>query len=82
MSSVVSDTADVATLEQALQTVLSQAHTACATNGEYSSECTAAWAEVEEIQTAIAERKHTAKSPFDRYCETRPDALECRIYDV
>ncbi|MBD2019707.1 Calvin cycle protein CP12 [Leptolyngbya sp. FACHB-36] len=68
-------------LEQELQQVTQQARAACATNGDLSSECAAAWDAAEEIQAAISHRKGK-QSAFDRYCEERPDALECRVYDV
>lgn len=71
-----------ATLEQTLPDVIEQARTACSTNGDLSSECAAAWDVVEEIQATLSHRKNNSKSSLERYCETRPDASECRIYDV
>ena len=71
-----------ATLEEQLPSMLEQARTACSTNGELSSECAAAWDAVEEVQATTADRRLHPKSSLDRYCEERPDAVECRIYDV
>jgi uncharacterized protein YgiB involved in biofilm formation len=70
-------------IEQELQSYIEQARTACSTNGALSHECAAAWDAVEEIQAAIADRRMArAKNSLQEYCEERPDALECRIYDV
>ncbi len=70
-------------LQQQIQTMIEQARTACSTNGDLSSECAVAWDAVEEMQAAAADRRYSAqKTNFDRYCDDRPDALECRIYDV
>lgn len=71
-------------IEQDLQAYIEQARTACSTNGALSNECAVAWDTVEEVQAAIADRRtlKQAKSSLQQYCEERPDALECRIYDV
>ena len=69
-------------LEQELPNVIEQARTACSTNGELSTECAAAWDVVVEIQSAISHRKTDRRTSLERYCETSPDASECRIYDV
>jgi hypothetical protein len=76
------ETNDTAPLEQQLQSMLEQARFACSNNGELSSECAVAWDAVEEMQAASSDRRLKQKTNFDRYCEERPDALECRIYDV
>jgi uncharacterized protein YgiB involved in biofilm formation len=80
--SQVTEMNDAAEIERQLQTLIEQAHDACATSGAVSSECAAAWDAVEEVQAAIADRRSNAKSNFERYCEEHPDAGECRIYDV
>jgi hypothetical protein len=71
-------------IEQDLQNSIEQARTACSTNGALSNECAVAWDVVEEIQAAIADRRtiKQAKNSLQQYCDERPDALECRIYDV
>ena len=71
-----------AALEQELPNVIEQARDACSINGDLSSECAAAWDVVEEIQAAISHRKSAHKNSLEIYCETSPDAAECRIYDV
>lgn len=73
---------NAATLEAQLPSMLEDARTACRTNGDLSSECAAAWDAVEEVQAASADRRLSQKTSLDRYCEERPDASECRIYDV
>jgi uncharacterized protein YgiB involved in biofilm formation len=73
---------DLTNLKQELQTLVDYARDACSTNGDLSSECAAAWDAVEEMQAATADRRSQEKTFFDRYCIERPDALECRIYDV
>jgi CP12 domain len=76
------ETNSASTLEEQLPSMLEQARTACSTNGDLSSECAAAWDAVEEVQAATADQRFHAKTSLDRYCDERPDALECRIYDV
>ena len=76
------ETNDATTLDAQLPSMLEQARTACSTNGELSSECAAAWDAVEEVQSASADRRLQHKTSLDRYCDERPDAAECRIYDV
>jgi uncharacterized protein YgiB involved in biofilm formation len=70
-------------LETELQQILMQARQACAVNGDESNACAAAWDAVEELQAAIADRKFARpKTSLEVYCDTHPDAAECRIYDV
>ncbi|PSB23966.1 Calvin cycle protein CP12 [Stenomitos frigidus] len=76
------ETNSTAPLEEQLPSMLEQARIACSTNGDLSSECVAAWDAVEEVQAASADRRLHLKTSLDRYCDERPDALECRIYDV
>jgi CP12 domain len=73
---------NAATLEQELPIVIDQARAACSINGDLSSQCAAAWDIVEEIQATIAHRKADQRNSLQRYCDDRPDALECRVYDV
>ncbi|MBW4690704.1 MAG: Calvin cycle protein CP12 [Lyngbya sp. HA4199-MV5] len=76
------ETNAAATLEAQIPSMLEHARTACSTNGDLSSECAAAWDAVEEVQAASADRRLQPKTSLDRYCDERPDAAECRIYDV
>ncbi|MBW4471226.1 MAG: Calvin cycle protein CP12 [Stenomitos rutilans HA7619-LM2] len=84
MSKLLNDTLENGTtsLEEQLPSMLEQARAACSTNGDLSSECAAAWDAVEEVQAASADRRLQQKTSLDRYCDERPDAVECRIYDV
>ena len=70
------------TIEERLEMLSDQARMACDQIGKTSSECAAAWDAVEEVQAEISHRRFAAKSEFERFCEERPDAAECRIYDV
>lgn len=43
----------------------------------------AAWDTVEELSAAASHAKDAAKvnsDPLEQYCETAPDADECRVY--
>lgn len=73
---------DTQTIEQQLETMTQDARTACSEKGMSSSECATAWEAVEEVQAEISHRRFFAKSALQQYCEERPDAAECRIYDV
>ncbi|MFB2934470.1 Calvin cycle protein CP12 [Aerosakkonemataceae cyanobacterium BLCC-F154] len=70
--------------EQAINDAIDQAREACKTTGDYSTECAAAWDAVEEMQTAKADRlgKERSTNSLEKYCQQRPDADECRMYDV
>lgn len=69
-------------VENQLQELTEQARTACATTGDASSECVAAWDAVEEVQAEMSDQRPDQRSSLDRYCADSPDAAECRIYDV
>jgi hypothetical protein len=42
----------------------------------------AAWSEIEELRTKIAEQKAQVKTDFEQYCDDNPSAVGCLIYDV
>jgi hypothetical protein len=69
-------------LSQAIQVKVEQARISCATQGEYSVECIDAWDAVEELSSAAGRQQLKHSNYFDSYCEERPDASACRIYDV
>ncbi len=70
-------------LEAELQKILAHARSTCEINGNASDACAAAWDAVEELQAAIADRKQLKhRTSLDIYCETHPDASECRVYDL
>jgi uncharacterized protein YgiB involved in biofilm formation len=76
------ETMNLDRLQKELQKMIEQARSTCKMSGDMSSECAAAWDAVEEMQAATADRLAQQKTDFERYCEVRPDALECRMYDV
>lgn len=82
MTPVFDATRPIDALEEELYRVIEQARAACDLRGDESGECAAAWDAVEEIQAAIAHRKVDRRNALERYCDTHPDADECRIYDV
>lgn len=48
-----------------------------------SKECAVAWEVVEELSADASHKKDagTKKDPLEEYCEDRPDADECRVYE-
>ena len=71
-------------IEDKIEVAREEARTICATKGETSAECAAAWDVVEELQAATSHqraKKQNQKYSLQAYCETNPDAVECRIYD-
>ncbi|KAM7275056.1 hypothetical protein ACFE04_016922 [Oxalis oulophora] len=49
-----------------------------------SSECVAAWDEVEELSAAASHARDKQKSsdPLETYCKDNPETDECRTYDT
>ncbi len=71
------------TIQERLSDLIDQAHAACETTGAVSSDCAVAWDAVEEVQAEVAHRRDRApQSSLQTYCDTNPDAAECRVYDV
>lgn len=68
-------------LDKQLQAALEHARRLTEMYGTHPIEVALAWETVEELQTAIAKRRATTKSAFERYCDAHPDAPECRIYE-
>jgi CBS domain-containing protein len=70
-------------IEDRIEAAREEARAICAEKGATSSECAAAWDIVEELQAEIADRKAEKKNKtsLQSYCETNPDADECRIYE-
>lgn len=62
---------------------LQNARNVCSTEGASSGECAAAWDAVEELQAEASHQrqKQPSKTPFEKYCDDNPDAVECRVYD-
>jgi benzoyl-CoA reductase/2-hydroxyglutaryl-CoA dehydratase subunit BcrC/BadD/HgdB len=77
--------ASIAQLEKDLQSLRAEARRAGRVRPHetpISLQCAAAWDVVEEVQAAIADRRESAKTNFEQFCEDRPDAAECRVYDI
>ena len=62
---------------------LQNARNVCSTEGASSGECAAAWDAVEELQAEASHQRQNqpSKTPFEKYCDDNPDAVECRVYD-
>ena len=60
-----------------------QAREVCSTEGATSGECAAAWDVVEELQAEASHQRQNnpEKSSLEKYCDTNPDAPECRVYE-
>ncbi|MEB3211674.1 MAG: Calvin cycle protein CP12 [Leptolyngbyaceae bacterium] len=69
-------------IDARLQEALDQARSACTPDAN-APECAIAWDTVEEIQAEIAHKRQGAhKNSLESYCDSHPDADECRVYDV
>ena len=70
-------------IEDRIDVAREEARTICQEKGATSSECAAAWDEVEELQAAAADKRKTEKTTnsLEAYCAENPDAQECRIYE-
>lgn len=69
------------TLESRLQAALEHARRLTTMYEPGSREIAVAWDTVEELWTAQRRQHAKAKTAFERYCATYPDAPECRIYE-
>lgn len=70
-------------LNDTLAQSIDDAQQVCA-GDEESEECAAAWDEVENVSATVAHQKDKNKGtgdPLEEYCETNPDADECRVYN-
>lgn len=63
---------------------IEDARAACDVAGSSSQECAAAWDAVEELQAEASHQreKGTDKTSLEVYCDTNPEADECRVYDT
>ncbi|MGF1567973.1 MAG: Calvin cycle protein CP12 [Nodosilinea sp.] len=59
------------------------AREACDVSGSNSEKCAAAWDVVEELQAEASHQreKGSDKNSFEAYCDSNPEADECRVYD-
>jgi len=73
------------TIQDRINQELESARNACDSSGSNSEECAAAWDAVEELQAEASHQREKgqgkAKSSFEQYCDSNPDADECRVYD-
>lgn len=69
-------------IQEKIQEELENARTVCKVDGS-DEKCAAAWDAVEELQAEAAHQRQAqpAKTPFEQYCDTNPDAAECRVYE-
>lgn len=69
-------------IDEKLQEALDQARAACAADVN-SQDCAAAWDAVEEIQAEISHKRQKGhKNSLESYCDSHPEADECRVYDL
>ena len=69
-------------LETSLQAALEHARRLTEMNGIEVIEVALAWEVVEELMKAKRQQQEKTPTPFEHYCNSHPDALECRVYDV
>ena len=60
-----------------------KAREVCSTEGATSGECAVAWDTVEELQAEASHQKENKpeKNSLEQYCDSNPDAPECRVYE-
>lgn len=70
-------------LKEQIKQETEQAREVCSTEGATSGECAAAWDAVEELQAEASHQRQNnpQKSSLEQYCDTNPDAPECRVYE-
>ncbi|MDJ0706776.1 MAG: Calvin cycle protein CP12 [Leptolyngbyaceae cyanobacterium MO_188.B28] len=77
-----SQSAPAESLESSIQAALEHARRLTEMNGVESVETALAWEVVEELMKAKREQKAKTPTPFEHYCDTYPEAVECRVYDL
>ncbi|WP_218079725.1 Calvin cycle protein CP12 [Anthocerotibacter panamensis] len=70
-------------LNQLIQKEVAEAREVCEIKGDGSKECAVAWDAVEELQAEASHRKTQVppKTSLEQYCDSNPDAAECRLYE-
>ena len=60
-----------------------QARNICDVEGSTSGDCAAAWDAVEELQAEASHQRQNnpSKNSLEQYCDSNPDAAECRVYE-
>lgn len=76
--------ADATSLADRIQAAIAEARAISAQYGAVSQNAAVAWDVVEELEAEAAHQrvKNEDRTPLIDYCETFPDALEARLYDV
>ncbi|HEY9876883.1 MAG TPA: Calvin cycle protein CP12 [Leptolyngbyaceae cyanobacterium] len=71
-------------IQEKIQQEIESARAACDVSGANSEECAAAWDAVEELQAEASHQREKApeRTSFEQYCDTNPEAEECRVYDT
>lgn len=69
-------------IQEKIQQEIVEARTVCDIKGGASGECAAAWDAVEELQAeASHQRVVKQKNALEQFCESNPEADECRVYE-
>jgi hypothetical protein len=69
-------------IQEQIEQELENARAVCSTDST-SGECAAAWDAVEELQAEASHQKqtHPEKTYLEKYCDSNPEAAECRVYE-
>ncbi|OMP06522.1 hypothetical protein CCACVL1_01531 [Corchorus capsularis] len=70
-------------ISEKVEKSIKEAEEACS-GDPASSECVAAWDEVEELSAAASharDRQKANNDPLENYCKENPETDECRTYD-
>jgi len=69
-------------IQEKIEQELQEAREVCDVSGSNSAECAAAWDAVEELQAEASHQKQEKpKNSLEIYCDSHPEADECRVYD-
>ncbi len=70
-------------LQKLIQKEVEEAREVCDIKGDGSKECAVAWDNVEELQAEAAHRRaqEPAKTSLEKFCDSNPEAAECRLYE-
>ncbi len=69
-------------IQDRIKQEVEQARAVCDATGGNSAECAAAWDAVEELQAeASHQRQEKPKNSLEQYCDSNPEAAECRVYE-
>lgn len=71
-------------IQEKIEQEIESARAACDATGSNSQECAAAWDVVEELQAEASHQREKTpeKTSFEQYCDSNPEADECRVYDT